>query len=499
MTAPAPVLVMRGICKRFPGVQALQDAELEVVPGEVHVLLGENGAGKSTLVKVLCGQYPGDSGSVTFEGQAIKASSPLEAERLGFVMIHQEFNLVPGLTVAENVFLGHEPTRGGLIQGDAMRQGAQDLLRSLRCEVDPDSRVAELSVAKQQLVEIARALRQKARLLVMDEPTAALSDTEIEALFEVIRSVCAEGVPVIYISHRMKDIFAIGGRVTVMRDGRTVGTREVGRTGVAELIRLMVGRTIAEQIPKREVPIGEVVLEVDGLAHAGVLTHLSLSVRAGEIVGVAGLMGSGRTELARAIFGADPAATGEVRVGGRQVSRRGPSASIAAGVGFITEDRKRLGLMLQRPVGENITLTILDQVARFGVVDLGGERERAQGLVDRLRIRLASLDQETVSLSGGNQQKVVLARWLAARCRVLIFDEPTRGIDVAAKAEIYELIGELVEQGVAVLLISSEMPELLGLADRVAVMHEGALQGVLRRAEATQERIMQLALGQALA
>jgi len=434
---------------------------------------------------------------VTFAGEAIKPSSPLEAERLGLVMIHQEFNLVPGLTVAENVFLGHEPTRGGLIRGEAMRQGARDLLRRLRCEVDPDSPVAELSVAEQQLVEIARALRQKARLLVMDEPTAALSDTEIEALFEVIRSVCAEGVPVIYISHRMKDIFAIGDRVTVMRDGRTVGTQEVRRTGVSELIRLMVGRTIAEQIPKREVPIGEVVLEADGLTHAGVLAPLSLSVRAGEIVGVAGLMGSGRTELARAIFGADPGATGAVRVGGRPVSRRGPSASIAAGVGFITEDRKRQGLMLQRPVGENITLTILDDVARFGVLDLGGERERAQDLVDRLRIRLASLDQETVSLSGGNQQKVVLARWLAARCRVLIFDEPTRGIDVAAKAEIYELIGELVAQGVGVLLISSEMPELLGLADRVAVMHEGALQGVLDRPEATQERIMQLALGQA--
>jgi len=496
VTAPAPVLVMRGICKRFPGVQALQDAELEVLAGEVHVLLGENGAGKSTLVKVLCGQYLGDAGSVTFAGEAIKPSSPLEAERLGLVMIHQEFNLVPGLTVAENVFLGHEPTRGGLIRGEAMRQGARDLLRRLRCEVDPDSSVAELSVAEQQLVEIARALRQKARLLVMDEPTAALSDTEIEALFEVIRSVCAEGVPVVYISHRMKDIFAIGDRVTVMRDGRTVGTREVRRTGVGELIGLMVGRTIAEQIPKRQVPIGEVVLEADGLAHAGVLAPLSLSVRAGEIVGVAGLMGSGRTELARAIFGADPAATGAVRVGGRPVSRRGPSASIAAGVGFITEDRKRLGLMLQRPVGENITLTILDDVARFGVLDLGGERERAQGLVDRLQIRLASLDQQTVNLSGGNQQKVVLARWLAARCRVLIFDEPTRGIDVAAKAEIYELIGELVEQGVAVLLISSEMPELLGLADRVAVLHEGTLQGVLDRAEATQERIMQLALGE---
>jgi ribose transport system ATP-binding protein len=488
---------MRGVCKRFPGVQALQDAELEVLPGEVHVVLGENGAGKSTLVKVLCGQYRADSGSVTFAGEAIKPSSPLEAERLGLVMIHQEFNLVPGLTVAENVFLGHEPIRGGLIRGEAMRQGARDLLRRLRCEVDPDSSVAELSVAEQQLVEIARALRQKARLLVMDEPTAALSDTEIEALFEVMRSVCAEDVPVVYISHRMKDIFAIGDRVTVMRDGGTVGTREVRRTGVGELIGLMVGRTIAEQIPKRQVPIGEVVLEADGLAHAGVLAPLSLSVRAGEIVGVAGLMGSGRTELARAIFGAEPAATGGVRVGGRPVSRRGPSASIAAGVGFITEDRKRQGLMLQRPVGENITLTILDDVARFGVLDLRRERERAQGLVDRLRIRLASLDQQTVNLSGGNQQKVVLARWLAARCRVLIFDEPTRGIDVAAKAEIYALIGELVAQGVAVLLISSELPELLGLADRVAVMHEGALQGVLNRAEATQERIMQLALGQA--
>jgi ribose transport system ATP-binding protein len=333
-------------------------------------------------------------------------------------------------------------------------------------------------------------------LLVMDEPTAALSDTEIEALFDVIRSLCQEGVPVIYISHRMKDIFAIGDRVTVMRDGRTVGTREVKQTEVVELIHLMVGRTIAEQIPKREVRIGEVVLQVEGLARAGVLSPVSLSVRSGEILGVAGLMGSGRTELARAIFGADPADGGTVRVTGRTISGRNPCASIAAGLGFITEDRKRQGLMLQRSVGENITLTSLDDVARFGVLDLRAERERAEGLVERLRIHLTSLDQETVSLSGGNQQKVVLARWLAARCRVLLFDEPTRGIDVAAKAEIYELIGELVGQGIAVVLITSEMPELLGLADRVAVMHEGALQGVLKRAEATQERVMQLALGQ---
>jgi ABC-type sugar transport system ATPase subunit len=330
----------------------------------------------------------------------------------------------------------------------------------------------------------------------MDEPTAALSDTETGALFDVIRSLCRDGVPVIYISHRMKDIFAIGDRVTVMRDGRTVGTREVQRTEVGELINLMVGRTIAEQIPKREVPIGDVVLQVEGLARSRALLPVSLSVRSGEILGVAGLMGSGRTELARAVFGADPADSGTVRVAGRTVPGDDPAASIAAGLGFITEDRKRHGLMLQRSVGENITLTILDDITRFGVLDLGAERSQAQALVDRLRIRAASLDQETVNLSGGNQQKVVLARWLAARCRVLLFDEPTRGIDVAAKAEIYELIGELVSQGVAVVLISSEMPELLGLADRVAVMHEGALQGILQRAEATQERIMQLALGQ---
>jgi ribose transport system ATP-binding protein len=496
VTAREPLLCMRGICKHFPGVQALQDAELEVLPGEVHVLLGENGAGKSTLMKILCGQYAADSGVVTFAGQTIRPASPLEAELQGLVMIHQELNLVPGLTVAENIFLGHEPTRGGLIRSEAMREGSQHLLAKLRCDVDPDTPVADLSVAEQQLVEIACALRQKARLLVMDEPTAALSDTEIEALFDVIRSLTGDGVPVIYISHRMKDIFAIGDRVTVMRDGRTVGTREVKQTEVGELIHLMVGRTIAEQIPKRKVPIGEVVLELEGLAREGILSPVSLSVRSGEILGVAGLMGSGRTELARAIFGADPADSGTVRVTGRTMSGRNPCASIAAGLGFITEDRKRQGLMLQRSVGENITLTSLDDVARFGVLDLGAERERAQELVERLQIRLASLEQEIVSLSGGNQQKVVLARWLAARCRVLLFDEPTRGIDVAAKAEIYELIGELVAQGVAVMLITSEMPELLGLADRVAVLHEGALEGVLDRADATQERIMQLALGQ---
>jgi ABC-type sugar transport system ATPase subunit len=487
---------MRGICKRFPGVQALQDASLEVLPGEVHVLLGENGAGKSTLMKILCGQYGADAGTSTLDGELLRSGNPLDAERRGLVMIHQELNLVPGLTVAENIFLGHEPTRSGLIRSDAMRSGARDLLRRLQSDVEPDVPVARLSVAEQQLVEIARALREKARVLVMDEPTAALSDTEIQALFGVIRELCASGVPVIYISHRLKEIFAIGDRVTVMRDGHTVGTRRVGETDVGDLIRLMVGRTIDEQIPKRAVPVGDIVLEVEGLYRAGVLEPVDLSVRAGEILGISGLMGSGRTELARAIFGADRVDGGAVRVAGTNVPRKDPPASIATGLGFLTEDRKQQGLMLQRSVLENATLTRLDEIAQFGVLDLRAERRLAQRLVDRLGIRAASLDQEVVNLSGGNQQKVVLARWLAARCRALLFDEPTRGIDVGAKAEIYELIGELVSQGVAVVLISSEMPELIGLADRIAVMHEGQLQGILPRAEATQERIMQLALGQ---
>ncbi len=488
------MLRMSAIDKRFPGVQALARADLEIRPGEVHVLLGENGAGKSTLMKILCGQYAPDSGEVVFAGSVVRPTGPLEAERLGLVMIHQELNLVPGLTVAENIYLGHEPTTAGLIGDRAMSDGARDLLRRLRCAIDPDTPVARLSVAEQQLVEIARALQRNARLLVMDEPSAALSETETETLFGVIRDLVTDGVPVIYISHRMPEIFAIGDRVTVMRDGRTVGTKDVRATDVAELIGLMVGRTIAERVGKRAVVLGDVVLEVEGLSGPELPGPVDLALREGEILGVAGLMGSRRTALARAIFGADPVDAGKVTVAGRRLSRHRPAESIAAGMGFLTEDRKQQGLVLHCSVTENISLTSLDSVSRAGVIDLEAETELARREVDRLRIRVASLDQELVNLSGGNQQKVVLARWLAARCRVLLFDEPTRGIDVGAKAEIYELIGELVEHGVAILLISSEMPELLGLADRVAVMHEGVLQGILPRTEATQERIMELAL-----
>ena len=495
---PEPLLQMRQICKRFPGVQALQHAELEVEAGEVHVLLGENGAGKSTLMKVLCGQHRKDSGTVTFAGETLEPTTPLEAERHGLIMIHQELNLVPELSVTENIFLGHEMTSLGLTRQAAMRRESRQLLRRLRCDVDPDTPTSRLSVAEQQLVEIARALREQARLLVMDEPTAALSDVEIEALFEVIRSLCMDDVPVIYISHRLNEILEIGDRVTVMRDGRTVGTRQAKTTETDELIHLMVGRTIAEQIPKRDVPIGDAVLQVEGLARTGELSPVHLAIPSGEIVGLAGLMGSGRTELARAIFGADPLDAGTVRVAGRELPGRDPAESIAAGLGFITEDRKRQGLLLLRSVAENITLTSLDDFTRGGWIDLDREHQGAQGMVDRLDIRASSLEQKALDLSGGNQQKVVLGRWLAARCRVLIFDEPTRGIDVASKAEIYSLIGDLVAQGVAIMLISSELPELLGLADRVAVMHEGKLQGIVPRAQATQQQIMRLALGQEL-
>jgi len=494
VTGAAPLLRMHGICKRFPGVQALDNADLEVAAGEVHVLLGENGAGKSTLMKVLCGQYAAEAGTITLDGKAVTPESPLEAEHHGLVMIHQELNLIPGLTVAENIFLGHEPTRGGLIRDDVMREISRELLHRVQCQVEPDSRVADLSVAEQQLVEIARALRQKARILVMDEPTAALADNEIEALFEVIRELCRNGVPVVYISHRMREILAIGERVTVMRDGRTVGTRGVADIDLGELIHLMVGRTIDEQITKRDTTIGDPILDVEDLECEGGSAPVSFAIRAGEILGVAGLMGSGRTALARAIFGADPVKSGTVRLGGNEIPGGDPAASIAAGLGFLTEDRKQQGLVLQLPVAENITLTSLDDFSRHGVLDRAAEAARARALVEKLRIRVASLDQEAGDLSGGNQQKVVLARWLAARCRVLLFDEPTRGIDVGAKAEIYELIGELVEQGAAVLLISSEMPELLGLSDRIAVMHDGAIEAILPRSEATQEKIMELAL-----
>jgi len=489
------VVGMSGVSKAFPGVQALDQAELELWRGEVHVLLGENGAGKSTLMKVLCGQYPADAGRIELQGKEIVPESPSHAQSLGIVMIHQELNLIDTLTVAQNVFLGAEPTHAGLIDDVTMRDQTRDLLVRLRAGIDADAIVGTLSVAQQQLVEIAKALRQNPRVLVMDEPTAALASEEIAALFEVIRGLCKEGVAIVYISHRMKEIFDIGDRITVMRDGCFVGARVLNEITIDELITMMVGRTIDEQMPKRDVEIGDVVLELKEVGRKGDLHPVSIQLRRGEILGVAGLMGSGRTELARAIFGADAIDSGEVHVDGVPLPSARPAKAIRAGIAFLTEDRKGQGLLLQRSVLENVSLASLGSVSTAGVLHLGAERRRGEEFVARLRVRTSGLDQRVINLSGGNQQKVVIAKWLTTKCKVVLFDEPTRGIDVGAKAEIYDLIGELVEQGVGVLLISSEMPELLGLADRIAVMHDGRMTGILDRADADQEAIMALALG----
>jgi ribose transport system ATP-binding protein len=489
-------VVMEGIHKAFPGVQALRGAGLSLAPGEVHVLLGENGAGKSTLMKILCGQYAPDQGRITLDGAGYAPRSPHEAHQRGVAMIHQELSSIAQLTVAENLLLGQESSRAGVIDRPAQQQRARALLAQMGAgaDFDPDTPAGQLSVAQRQLVEIAKALRHEARVLIMDEPTAALTQAETDRLFAVIRGLTAKGVAVVYISHRMPEIFAIGDRVTVMRDGATVDTRRVAETTVEALIAAMVGRPLAEQIPKRPVQLGEACLQVVDLRQGAGLGPLSFEVREGEIFGLAGLMGSGRTEVARAIFGADRPDGGEVRVRGRRLAGSVRDA-IDAGVGFVTEDRKAQGLVLDCTAAENITLAVLGRLTRLGFLDRPAEQLMAEGFRQRLHIRLHSTEQRVRTLSGGNQQKVVMARWLATQCRVLILDEPTRGVDVGAKAEIYELIGELAERGVAILLISSELPEVLGLCDRVGVMRERKLAGILSRADATQERVMTLAVG----
>jgi ribose transport system ATP-binding protein len=489
-----PRVLMQAIDKTFPGVRALRGASLSVAPGEVHVLLGENGAGKSTLMKVLAGQYQPDAGSILLDGVPFAPRSPLETQTRGIAMIHQELSSILPLTVAENLLLGDEPGRAGIIDRAAEKRRARALLAEVGADLSPHTLAGQLSVAQLQMVEIAKALRREARVLIMDEPTAALTDAESDRLFQVIRGLTARGVSVVYISHRMPEIFAIGDRVTVMRDGATVETVAVANTTEGALISSMVGRQVEERVPKRQVPLGETLLAVDRLERAGALGPITFDIRAGEIFALAGLMGSGRTEVARAIFGADATTGGQVRVGQRRLPGT-VGGAIAAGLGFVTEDRKAQGLVLDCSAATNMTLAVLDGLCRAGVIDLGREEQLATGHRDRLRIRLSSVHQLVRALSGGNQQKVIIARWLAASCQVLLLDEPTRGVDVGAKAEIYELIGELAQRGVAILLISSDLPELLGLADRVGVMHDGQLAGILDIADATPERVMSLAVG----
>jgi ribose transport system ATP-binding protein len=488
-----PVVVLRGISKRFPGVLAVDDVDLEIAAGEVHVLAGENGAGKSTLMKLLSQVDRPDGGTVTLGGEEVAFHGPRHAQSLGIAMVHQEFALAPDLSVAENLFLGREPGRGGFVSRRAELRDAGRLLGRVGLRLDPRRLAAALTVAQQQLVEIAKALAIDARVVILDEPTATLTESEIEELFAVIRSLKERGIAVLYISHRLEEIFRISDRVTVMRDGRVVATTETGALDHDALVRQMVGRDIENLYPKPDVRPGDTVLRVANLSRAGVLHGCSFSVRAGEIVGFAGLVGAGRTELARAVFGADRIDDGKIELDGRAVRVRSPREAIGLGIGYLSEDRKRDGLALQLGVDQNITLAQLP--VRRGLIDLGGERRIAARRRDQLRIRTPSLRRRVAVLSGGNQQKVVVAKWLETHARVLFFDEPARGIDVGAKAELFHLVGELAKDGRAIVLISSYLPELINLCDRIVVMREGRVAGELGREEFSEERVIALATG----
>ncbi len=494
----ALALEMRNITKHYPGVVALKGVHLELRKGEVHCLLGENGAGKSTLMKILAGAQPMDDGEIRLDGETIAIESPRQAQRLGIAMIHQELSLLPNLSIADNIYLGRELKRGRsfLLDRPAMACGAAEILKRIGLNVDPRRLVSSLSTAEQQLVEIAVALSVNARILVMDEPSASLTEHELRKLFEVIRSLKARGISIVYISHRLEEILAIGDRITVLRDGAHIATREVGGVTRDELVRLMVDRDLSAEYPRHGFVTGDDRLRVEGLARAGSFVGINFALRRGEIVGLTGLMGAGRTEIARAIFGADAIDAGAVYVDGKKVNLRSPRHAIAHGLGLLTEDRKQQGLLLDMTVRENVTLAGLRAVLRAGFVRRSREAAAAAGFVDELKIKTPSIEQAIKNLSGGNQQKAVLARWLFTNAKVLIFDEPTRGVDIGAKAEIYHLMNELVAKGVAILLISSELPEVLGMSDRILVMREGRIAGELSRATATQAAIMRLATGQ---
>jgi ABC-type sugar transport system ATPase subunit len=510
--SPTPLLRVEQISKSFPGVLALQNVSLEVHPGEALGLVGENGAGKSTLMKILSGVYQPDGGEIVFDGKPIVLHNPRQAQGLGIAIIYQEFNLMPNLSVEENVFVGREPNTGKFVRWRALRRQTEELLEQLGVHLNPGAIVRDLSVAEQQMVEIAKALSLNARLVIMDEPTSALTDTEVTALFAIIRELKRRGLAVIYISHRLEEIFSICDRVTVLRDGQLAGNLPIAEATPDRIVRLMVGRPLGdlfrpEEAERRLEILAErspaPVLEVHHLSRTGtvqdeaaiVLEDVSFSVRPGEIVGLAGLVGSGRTEVARAIFGADDYDRGEILIDGQPVHIASPRQAIRLGIGLVPEDRKLQALVLNLAIRENIALSILDRLSRFGIVRFGAERALARRMVEALRVRTPSIEQKVLNLSGGNQQKVVIAKWLALRPKILIMDEPTRGIDIGAKAEVHGLMHKLAADGVAILMISSELPEIVGMSDRVLVMRQGRIAGELPRNKASQEAIMTLATG----
>ncbi|GAA4708363.1 sugar ABC transporter ATP-binding protein [Brevibacillus fulvus] len=491
------LLEMKNISKSFPGVKVLDGVELRLERGEVLALMGENGAGKSTLMKILGGIYSKDQGTITVKGQQLEQMTTATAAKMGIAIIHQELNLIPHLSIMENMFLGREFTIGKTkwINWRLMRKEAQKYLDQLGIQLDPATLVGELSVGQQQMIEIAKALSMQADILVLDEPTAALTNREIESLFEVIHSLREKGVGMIYISHRMEEIFQICDRITVLRDGQFVGTKRTSETSMDEIVRMMVGREITERFPKIEVQLGAERLRLEGVSRTGKLHQISFSVRGGEILGIAGLMGAGRTELARVLFGADPIDQGRIFIDGQEVRIKKPRDAIRAGIALVTEDRKEEGLVLSQTIRENLALPNLGRLSAGGFLQFGKEKSLTEEMIRSLLIKAHSGEQTVGSLSGGNQQKVVIGKWLATRPKILILDEPTRGVDIGAKKEIYDLMNRLVKEGVAIIMISSEMPEVLGMSDRILVMHEGRITGEFSREEATQEKIMHAAAG----
>ena len=488
-----PVLEMKGISKRFAGIQALDNVDFNAYAGEINILIGENGAGKSTLMRILAGAHTADEGVVLINGVEKKISTPAEAINEEIVMIYQELNLIYEMTVTENMYLGHELLKGGMIDKRAQQENVKKLLKELDFDIDPAAKIEELSAAKRQMVEIAKAIHLNAKVIIMDEPTSSLADNEVQVLFRVMRQLKEQGVCIIFISHRMDEIFEVGDRITILRDGKLVGEWFVKDMTREDVISHMVGRQVTTLFDKEPVPIGDVVLDVKGLTKEGLFEDISFKVHAGEILGFAGLMGAGRSEVMKSVFGDIPCDEGEITLDGEVVKIKSPADAMRLGIGFVPEDRKNLGLNMLDTVGNNLTLTILKEYAKSGFIRFSELKNKGKEMVDKLRIKVSGLEQPVATLSGGNQQKVVIGKWLQRKAKVMILDEPTRGVDVGAKAEIHRLIVEMAKSGVAVIIVSSELPEVLGMVDRVVVMCEGRVSGELTREEMSQEAIMSLA------
>ena len=496
-TATETILELRKINKAFPGVKALTDVELMLKKGEVLALVGENGAGKSTLMKILSGAYKKDSGSIIFDGKEVEIQSPIHSEELGIAIIYQELNLIQRITVAENVYLGRYPEHNGVIQWKQMYEDSQKLINELGINIDVHKMLREMSLAEQQLIEIVKAVSTNAKVVIMDEPTSSLSQSETELLFDIIRKLKEKGTSIIFITHRLDEIYAVCDRMTILRDGCYIGSRDVKDVTKNEMIEMMIGRKLTNQYPSRESVIGETVLEVKNISDGGKrVKNVSFQAHSGEVLGFAGLVGAGRTETMRMIFGADKKISGEIFIRGKAVDIRSPRDAIRNGIGFVTENRKEEGLFLRSSIKVNTVMVALKKILKAGLYfDFKKEKAYAEEYVKKLHTATSSVNKRVMFLSGGNQQKVVLAKWLASNPRILVLDEPTRGIDVSAKAEIYALINNLTAQGMAILLVSSELPEIMGISDRIIVMHDGEITGEFQREEFSEQSIMTCAIG----